>query len=127
LSDLAISNTPIVSSPAEDDSLVLDNLSSPLLISSAPSDLIFRPFVIREELRCMNAAESKPEDLPGRYGRTIADLKRLLQAIETLSVVAGGWAVWHHGMAGRVTEDIHIVVAQDSIEDLKRHATTFGF
>jgi len=97
------------------------------LISSDPSDLIFKPFVIGEELSRMNAAESKPEDLPGRYGRTIADLKRLLQAIDAFSVVAGGWAVWHHGYAGRVTEDVDIVVSQDAIKDLQRHATTFGF
>jgi len=96
-------------------------------LSTSPSDLTFRPFVIGEELRYINAAESKPEDLPGRYGRTIADLKRLLQAIDALSVVAGGWAVWHHGYAGRVTEDVDIVVSQDSIKDLQRHATTFGF
>ena len=97
------------------------------MISSDPTDITFRPFVIGEALRCMNAAESKPEDLPGRYGRTIADLKRLLQAIDALSVVAGGWAVWHHGYAGRVTEDVDIVVSQDAIDDLQRHATNFGF
>jgi len=75
----------------------------------------------------MDAAESRPENLPGRYGRVIADLQRLLRATESLSVVAGGWAVWHHGYAGRVTEDVDIVVSKDAIKELERAAGLFGF
>jgi len=85
------------------------------------------PFALAEDLRHMDAAESRPEHLPGRYGRVIADLQRLLRATETISVVAGGWAVWHHGYAGRVTEDVDIVVSHDAIKELERTAHLCGF
>jgi len=88
---------------------------------------LISPFAIAEDLRNMDAAESRPENLPGRYGRVIADLQRLLRATESLSVVAGGWAVWHHGYAGRVTEDVDIVVSKDAIKELERAAGLFGF
>jgi len=88
---------------------------------------LISPFTIAEDLRNMDAAESRPENLPGRYGRVIADLQRLLRATESLSVVAGGWAVWHHGYAGRVTEDVDIVVSKDAIKELERAAGLFGF
>jgi len=88
---------------------------------------LISPFTIAEDLRNMDSAESRPENLPGRYGRVIADLQRLLRATESLSVVAGGWAVWHHGYAGRVTEDVDIVVSKDAIKELERAAGLFGF
>ena len=75
----------------------------------------------------MNASASLPENLPGRYGRVIVDLKRLLLTTDALSVVAGGWAVWHHGYAGRITEDVDIVVAKSAIKDLERAAAVCGF
>lgn len=75
----------------------------------------------------MEPEQSLPRDLPGRYGRAIKDLERLLQAAEALSVVAGGWAVWRHGYAGRVTEDVDIVVAQGDLPSLQKLAGQFGF
>lgn len=65
--------------------------------------------------------------MPGRYGKAIKDLERLLQAADASSVVAGGWAVWRHGYAGRVTEDVDIVIAQKDIDRLQELATDFGF
>ena len=68
-----------------------------------------------------------PRDLPGRYGRVIQDLERMLVATEQPALVAGGWAVWHHGYVGRITQDVDIVVsAIGSIEFLKC-APMFGF
>lgn len=75
----------------------------------------------------MNIDKTLPRDLPGRYGRAIHDLERLLTAADALSVVAGGWAVWRHGYAGRVTEDVDIVVAEEKIERLHQLAENFGF
>jgi len=75
----------------------------------------------------MNAESSLPRDLPGRYGRVIADLERLFVATGTLAVVAGGWAVWRHGFAGRVTEDVDVVVPEDKLAELKTVAPMSGF
>jgi len=75
----------------------------------------------------MTPEQSLPRDLPGRYGKTIKDLERLLLAADALSVVAGGWAVWRHGYAGRVTEDVDIVVAKKDIDRLQELASSFGF
>lgn len=75
----------------------------------------------------MNSGTSLPRDLPGRYGRVVADLERLLQATNTLAVVAGGWAVWHHGYAGRVTEDVDLVIADEKLKELNRVAEVCGF
>ena len=68
-----------------------------------------------------------PQDLPGRYGRVVGALDRLLQAIGGEAVVAGGWAVWRHGFVGRVTQDVDIVVAAASVEPLLQAAAVSGF
>lgn len=75
----------------------------------------------------MDPESSTPRDLPGRYGRTVKDLERLLTAAQAMAVVAGGWAVWRYGYAGRVTEDVDIVVALEKVDVLKRLAGVFGF
>ena len=84
-------------------------------------------FEIAEQLLQMDADSTQPQDLPGRYGRLVRDLERLLTITQTLSVVAGGWAVWRHGYAGRVTEDVDIVIPRDSIEALRETAPLCGF
>lgn len=84
-------------------------------------------FEIAEQLLIMDAETTEPRDLPGRYGRVVRDLERLLKATATLSVVAGGWAVWRHGFAGRVTEDVDIVVPLDRLEALQSAAAMCGF
>ncbi len=75
----------------------------------------------------MNPETSHPRDLPGRYGRVVRDLERLLQSTQTLAVVAGGWAVWRHGYVGRVTQDVDIVVPKDKLEELRSVANICGF
>jgi len=69
----------------------------------------------------------EPQDLPGRYGRVIRALDRVLDAVRTEAVVAGGWAVWRHGYLGRVTQDVDIVVPADAIDELLRVAAVSGF
>ena len=84
-------------------------------------------FTLAASLIQMDPQATLPRDLPGRYGRAVQDLERLTTAAEALSVVAGGWAVWHHGFAGRVTEDVDIVVAQSKLDRLQQLAGLFGF
>ena len=69
----------------------------------------------------------EPQDLPGRFGRVIKAIDRVLKAIEAESVLAGGWAVWHHGMPERITRDLDIVIATDKIEDFLQAASVAGF
>ena len=68
-----------------------------------------------------------PQDLPGRYGRAVVAIDRVLEAIDCASVVAGGWAVWQHGYFGRMTQDIDIVLPKDRVEDFLRAAAVAGF
>jgi hypothetical protein len=69
----------------------------------------------------------EPQDLPGRYGRAIHALDRLLDALHGEAVVAGGWAVWRHGYLGRVTQDVDVVMPAGLIEELLRVAAVSGF
>jgi hypothetical protein len=78
-------------------------------------------------LRAGKSAMFDPQDLPGRYGRIIHALDRLLEAVQCESVVAGGWAVWRHGYLGRVTQDVDIVVPACCVEELLRVAAVSGF
>ena len=80
-----------------------------------------------EQLLLLEPAMSQPSDLPGRFGRTVRDIERLLRATEVPAAVAGGWSVWHHGYVGRVTEDVDIVIPQCSEADLLNNAPFFGF
>jgi hypothetical protein len=68
-----------------------------------------------------------PQDLPGRYGRVIRALDHLLQVTHTESVLGGGWAVWHHGYIGRVTQDIDIALPADRIDEFLLAASVSGF
>jgi hypothetical protein len=69
----------------------------------------------------------EPQDLPGRYGRVVKAIDRLLQATQAESVLGGGWAVWHHGFVGRITQDVDIALAAERIDDFLRAATVAGF
>jgi hypothetical protein len=69
----------------------------------------------------------EPQDLPGRYGRVVRALDRLLAAVGAEAVVAGGWAVWRHGYMGRVTQDVDLVVPAALVDELLRAAAVSGF
>ena len=68
-----------------------------------------------------------PQDLPGRYGRVIRELDRVLAAIDCEAVVGGGWAVWRHGYFGRMTQDVDIILPSAQIEEFLRVAAVSGF
>ncbi|MGD0898588.1 MAG: hypothetical protein ABR915_12175, partial [Thermoguttaceae bacterium] len=69
----------------------------------------------------------EPQDLPGRYGRVVRAVDRLLAAVQGVAVVAGGWAVWRHGYLGRLTQDVDIVVPAALVDELLRAAAASGF
>ncbi len=69
----------------------------------------------------------EPHDLPGRYGRVVQAVEHVLRAMACESVLAGGWAVWRHGFAGRITQDVDIVLPADRLEEFLRVASVSGF
>ena len=69
----------------------------------------------------------QPQDLPGRYGRVVQAVDRVLASAGCEAVLAGGWAVWRHGYVGRVTQDIDIALAANQVEEFLRVASVAGF
>jgi hypothetical protein len=69
----------------------------------------------------------EPQDLPGRYGRVVRALDRVLNACNCEAVVGGGWAVWRHGFVGRVTQDVDIALPKASVDDFLQAASVSGF
>jgi hypothetical protein len=82
---------------------------------------------LAEQLRAEGGKMLAPQELPGRYGRVIAALDRLLTIVGAEAVVAGGWAVWRHGYLGRVTQVVEIVVPVGLVAELLRVAAVSGF
>ena len=80
-----------------------------------------------EQLIAGRQSMFEPQDLPGRYGRVIGELDRVLAAIDCEAVVGGGWAVWRHGYFGRMTQDVDIVIPSAQIEKFLRVAAVSGF
>ncbi len=96
-------------------------------MASIALDLLAAQLELTDALCVGKGTMLDPQDLPGRYGRVIHALDRLLGAIRCEAVVAGGWAVWRHGYLGRVTQDVDIVVPSARIEELLRVAALSGF
>jgi len=94
-----------------------------------PSTLTFltEQLELAEQLRLGRHAMNEPEDLPGRYGRVIKALNRLLHAAQAEAVLGGGWAVWRHGYVGRVTQDVDVVLPADRVAEVLRVAPVIGF
>lgn len=69
----------------------------------------------------------EPQDLPGRYGRVVASVDRLLTATVCPAVLGGGWSVWRYGYVGRVTADLDVIVPADRVDELLRTAAVAGF
>src|SRR3954447_5270279 len=82
---------------------------------------------LAEELQAGRDHMQEPQDLPGRFGRVIKALDRLLALTLSEAVVGGGWAVWRHGYVARVTHDVDIVLAANRIEEFIRVASVAGF
>lgn len=84
------------------------------------SPIVLEQFDLAEALRGGKAHMLAPQDLPGRYGRVVEAIDRWLELLDCPAVVAGGWAVWRHGYAGRLTQDIDIVLPADRMDEVLR-------
>ena len=93
----------------------------------APAEQLAERLQLADSLLAGRDRMLEPQDLPGRYGRVIEDLDRVLSACECEAVVGGGWAVWRHGYVGRVTQDVDIVLPTSRIADFQQTAAVSGF
>jgi hypothetical protein len=82
---------------------------------------------LADQLLAGRATMFTPQDLPGRYGRVVRSIDHLLQATQCPAVLGGGWAVWHYGFSGRITQDIDIALPADKIDELILAASVSGF
>jgi hypothetical protein len=90
-------------------------------------DVLTDRLELAEQLRVGRHAMFAPQDLPGRYGRVVKAVDRVLELLQCPAALAGGWAVWRHGFIGRVTQDIDIVPPAGQIDDFLRLAGVSGF
>jgi hypothetical protein len=86
-----------------------------------------RQIELSEALQAGREHMLKPQDLPGRFGRVISSIDRVLHAVGCEAVLAGGWAVWRHGYAARVTQDVDVVLPADGVAEFLRVASSSGF
>jgi hypothetical protein len=82
---------------------------------------------LADELAAGRDTMLEPQDLPGRYGRVVRAIDQVLQATQIESVLGDGWAVWRHGYAARVTQDLDIALPADRIEEFRHVAAVSGF
>lgn len=82
---------------------------------------------LSEQLRAGRDTMLEPQDLPGRFGRVIHSIDRILAAHDIPAVMGGGWAVWRYGYVARVTQDVDIVLPETNIADFLRTAPLAGF
>lgn len=91
------------------------------------ADVLAEQLALADALLAGRESMLTPQELPGRYGRVVNAIDRVLQATDCEAVVGGGWAVWRHGFVNRVTQDIDIVVPADRIEEFLQVASVSGF
>jgi hypothetical protein len=90
-------------------------------------DLLSEQLELADQLLAGRKTMLEPQDLPGRYGRVIRAVDRVLRLANCEAVLGGGWAVWRHGFIGRVTQDVDIVLPADRVDEFLRVASLSGF
>jgi hypothetical protein len=90
-------------------------------------DFLSRQLELADQLLAGRETMLDPQDLPGRYGRVVKAVDRLLEVIGSEAALAGGWAVWRHGFVGRVTQDLDIVLPAARVQDFLQAASVTGF
>ncbi|MBW3543293.1 MAG: hypothetical protein KY476_23810 [Planctomycetes bacterium] len=90
-------------------------------------EILHEQLELAEQLWSGRETMLEPADLPGRFGRVIHALERVVAAVGCEAVVAGGWALWRHGYLGRVTRDVDLALPAASIDDFLRVAAVTGF
>jgi hypothetical protein len=95
--------------------------------SAISFEVLAEQLQLAEELRLQRSSMFAPQDLPGRYGRVVGAIDRVLAAMQCPALLAGGWAVWRHGYLGRVTQDVDIVLPAERIDEFLQVAGVSGF
>lgn len=90
-------------------------------------EFLTEQLAVADELLARRSEMVNPQDLPGRYGRAVKAIDRVLLAMHGEAVLGGGWAVWHHGYIGRITQDIDIALPASQIDEFLRVASVSGF
>ncbi len=96
-------------------------------MNSVSLEFLTRQLELAEQLLAGRETMFEPQDLPGRFGRVVQALDRVLDAVDSEAVVGGGWAVWRHGYFARMTQDIDIVLPAEHIDEFLRVAAVSGF
>ena len=104
-----------------------DSCKATVLMANVTQEFLTAQLNLGEQLKAGRANMMEPQDLPGRFGRVIEAVDRVLQAIDCEAVVGGGWAVWRHGFVARITQDVDIVLPRDRVEEFLRVAAVSGF
>jgi hypothetical protein len=91
------------------------------------ADVLAEQIALADALLAGRETMLTPQELPGRYGRVVRAIDRVLQATSCDAIVGGGWAVWRHGFVNRVTQDIDIVLPTDRIDEFLQVAAVSGF
>jgi hypothetical protein len=101
---------------------------SPLeIVSAVSAEFLEQQLNLSDDLRAWRLVMLEPQDLPGRYGRAIRAIDHVLQAMKCEAVLGGGWAVWRHGYAERLTQDLDIALPVRRIDEFLRVAAVSGF
>jgi hypothetical protein len=95
--------------------------------STITRDVLLEQLQLADELRLRGLVMFAPQDLPGRYGRVVGAIDRVLALMQCPALLAGGWAVWRHGYLGRVTQDVDIVLPANRIDEFLQVASISGF
>jgi len=96
-------------------------------MSTVTIDFLAQQLELADQLLAGRPTMLEPQDLPGRYGRVVQAIDRLLATMHCPAALGGGWAVWRHGYVGRVTQDMDIVLPADRIDEFLRVAAVAGF
>ncbi len=96
-------------------------------MSQSHFDRLSEQLLLADALLVGRDTMKEPQDLPGRYGRVVRAVDKVLAAIDCSAVVGGGWAVWRHGFMGRVTQDLDIVLPADRIDEFLSVSSVSGF
>ena len=96
-------------------------------MSPITADFLAQQIELAEQLQAGRETMLEPQDLPGRFGRVVQSIDRVLQAIGAEAVLGGGWAVWRHGYTARVTQGLDIALPAGQVEEFLRVAAFSGF
>lgn len=96
-------------------------------MTTMTADFLTQQLQLADQLLAGRDVMLEPQDLPGRYGRVVHAIDRVLASLACPSVLGGGWAVWRHGYVGRVTQDVDIVLPADRIDEFLRVSAVAGF